>query len=404
MKNNKKTKKVIINDEKIVTVIFIVTIFSSLIFSIIKGYDEIKAQILQIYQNEEMSKCEKIVELTKQSESIVNDNIIGKENYVNIYGLTQKILGRKYIEDSNDPSRNIVKLKNGMLTFIQKKQDMTSKAEKIINFNKFLQKNEIPFIYVQAPYKVKDEEYLPTGIVDYANQNADELLKELTNGEVQIIDLREKFLTKQLEEEFFTTDHHWKIQTAFEATNYVSEILNQNYKFKIDDYFTNMEHYKIVKMEKRFLGSIGKRIGKYYAGTDEFDYIVPDFDTKLIVSNQREEQKLEGTFEETIINKRFLEENDITANKYACYFGGDYPEIIVQNENSEFSKKILVIQDSYGLPFSAIMSLRVKELRILDLRHFEGSEIDYIKQYQPDAIIMLYNPSSFYIEKIFNFE
>ena len=67
-------------------------------------------------------------------------------------------------------------------------------------------------------------------------------------------------------------------------------------------------------------------------------------------------------------------------------------------------KKVLVIQDSYGLPFSSFLSLRVKELRTIDLRHFEGKEIEYIKEYKPDIVLMIYNPSSFYIEKNFQFE
>ena len=91
-------------------------------------------------------------------------------------------------------------------------------------------------------------------------------------------------------------------------------------------------------------------------------------------------------------------------NKYACYFGGDFPEIIIQNEKSLSDKKVLVVQDSYGLPFSAFMSLRIKELRMIDLRHFEGNEIDYMREYNPDVVIMMYNPSSFYIEKNFEFK
>ena len=91
-------------------------------------------------------------------------------------------------------------------------------------------------------------------------------------------------------------------------------------------------------------------------------------------------------------------------NKYACYFGGDFPEIIIQNENINSNKRVLIIQDSYGLPFSAFMSLRVKELKMIDLRHFEKSEIEEIKEFNPDVVIMMYNPSSFYIEKNFEFK
>lgn len=112
----------------------------------------------------------------------------------------------------------------------------------------------------------------------------------------------------------------------------------------------------------------------------------------------------QGTFEDTIIVKDLIENEDIQTNRYACYFGGDYPEIKVENNNILSDKKILVIQDSYGLALSSMMTLRVKELRTVDLRHFEGKEIDYIREYNPDIVLIMYNPSAFYIEKIFNFE
>ena len=31
--------------------------------------------------------------------------------------------------------------------------------------------------------------------------------------------------------------------------------------------------------------------------------------------------------------------DDILLNKYACYFGGDFPEIVIQNEISMSDKK-----------------------------------------------------------------
>lgn len=404
MKANIEKFKYKLNKEKIIAIVFIIISFSLMISFIINGQEDIKSIFEETFSNKELSKYEKALNITNKIEEIINDNISYKEQFIDIYGLIQKMIGRKYIEDKNDSTRDIIKLNNKMITFVQKEQEMSSAAQKIIEFKEKLEKNKISLLYVQAPYKIKNKDDVPIGIDDYANKNVDNLLEILNNNNVNNVDLREVFKNKNVEDEFFYTDHHWKIKTAFETTNKISEELNEKYNFNIDSYFMDIQNYKEIKTKTNFLGSIGKRIGKYYDGTDVFKYLVPNFETKLTVNNIFNKQKLEGSFEETIIKKDLLEGKTTIDNKYACYFGGDYPEIIIENEESISDKKILVIQDSFGLPFSAMMSLRVKELRILDLRHFEKSEIDYVEDFNPDIVIILYNPTSFSIEKIFEFE
>lgn len=396
-----KIKKHKITEEKVVAIVFLAIIFSTLIFTAITKYEELKTEIVAIFQNDQANGYEKVVELTKKAETIFNDQIYGKDEFVDIYGLTQRVLLKNYIEDSNEPTRDVVKLTNNMLTFLQKKEDMITRANHITELEKSIKEEGIPFIYIQAPYKIRDNAELPTGVIDYANENANILLDNLKEQQVTTIDLREYFKEMPIEEEYFVTDHHWKIETAFEAVNYITEILNNDYDFHIDSFYTDIHNYKKISQKNGYLGSIGKRNGRFYAGLDDFEYIVPNFETQLLVNKSGEIKN--GSFEDTIIVKDLLGE-DILLNKYACYFGGDFPEIRIQNEASMSDKKVLVIQDSYGLPFSSFLSLRVKELRTIDLRHFEGKEIEYIKQYKPDIVFMLYNPSTFYVEASFQFE
>lgn len=391
-----------INEEKIITVLFLSIIFSMFIMTMKNNYEEIKNNIINILQNSEKTKYERILELAQKSDNIFNENVVFKSNYIDLYGLTQKIIRKNYIQDSTDRTRDVIKTKDGMLTFVQEKEDMAQKAENIAILNEKMKEYNIPLIYIQAPYKVRKNEDLPVGVVDYANKNADMLLAELKKDKINILDLREIFINKNIKDEYFVTDHHWKIKTAFEACNYITEILNKKYEFNIDDFYTNIENYECINKEKCFLGSIGKRIGKYYGGVDDFEYILPKFTTDLKLTKNNTE--IEGSFEDTIIVEELIDNEDIISNRYACYFGRDYAELKIKNNNILSNKKVLLIQDSYGLPVSAMLILRVKELRTLDLRHFEGKEIEYIKEYNPDIVLIMYNPSSFYIEEIFDFQ
>ena len=121
-----------------------------------------------------------------------------------------------------------------------------------INFSKKLADINIPLIYVQAPYKVEKNEDLPIGITDYANENANALLHELEINGVNVLDLREKLKDKDVKEKYYITDHHWKIKTAFEASNYITEKLNEEYKFNIDYFYSDIDNYNCIKKEKCF--------------------------------------------------------------------------------------------------------------------------------------------------------
>ena len=80
-------------------------------------------------------------------------------------------------------------------------------------------------------------------------------------------------------------------------------------------------------------------------------------------------------------------------NRYAVYFGKDYP--LVQIVNAQGKGRVLVIQDSHGLPFSAFLALSVMELDIVDLRHFIGSLREFVSQKDYDLILILYGPIIF---------
>ena len=163
-------------EEKIVAVLFLLIIFSMLIVTISKNYNEIKESINQILQNSERTKYENFIQLTQKSDNILNENLILKSEYVDLYGLVQNVLQKKYIQDSTDRTRDVIKTNENMLTFVQKKENMVIRAKKIADLNKKLEEYNIPLIYIQAPYKVRKSEELPIGINDYANENADTLL------------------------------------------------------------------------------------------------------------------------------------------------------------------------------------------------------------------------------------
>lgn len=334
---------------------------------------------------------------TEGMEESVTDNFWLKELYVDLYGLTEKLLGRDYIRDAN-PSNVVVKDQDKNLHFITFPFDYEQSLNSLVEVSVALKQEEIPLLFVQTPLKViEDYTTLPPSVVDYSRKNTDDFLSRLEENNIDFIDLRESVKEDGLDLStlFFKTDHHWRTETAFWATDKVAEILNERYNLDLnqDGSYTDLASYNQKVYEKFFLGSQGRRVGRLYAGVDDYTLITPKFDTDYEVTINKSDSSTTytGTFEETILKQGLLDEKEsVYTNRYASYFGGDYPEVIIKNKLQAEGKKVLIVKDSFALPFSAFLSTMFEETRMIDTRYFKEGLLNYIEDYQPDVVLYVY--------------
>lgn len=320
-----------------------------------------------------------------------------KNAFINYNGLFQKLIGRRTVEDI-DKDNKIIKLNNDKLTFVSSSlNDATSKANSIKKLNDYLKKENIPLLYVQAPSKIsKYEDELPKGVKSYDNEYADNYISQISD-EIDVIDLREEMYNDGLNQAdyFFNTDHHWTPEGAFYGFQKVSLLLKEKYGFKFDKKFTDLNNYDKIVYEDWFLGSQGKRVGKYYAGVDDISLYIPKFETNFYNSLPADNYNRSGEWSDALISKHHIDKKDyFKANPYAMYIGGDYSLNIIKNNLSQNDKKVLLIRDSFGCAFTPFLSLICSELDTVDFRYYkQGSIIDYIEESKPDIVIALFNPS-----------
>lgn len=331
----------------------------------------------------------------KGLETSINENIVGRTSYINLYGLSAKWLNKHYIQEEG--SNSVVKDSRGHLEFITRPVDMKPYVEEIVGLKPVFEEIGSKVLYIQTPVKViEDYVKMPQGITDYSNSNSDQLLQELEEGGIATLDLRQniKRSSLNLDEVFYKTDHHWTTETAFWAVGETKDYLNREMDFYLDphNFFTDSHNYKKIQYKNSFLGSQGRRVGKYYAGVDDYTLMLPTFDTEYSVKINKHDiiSETEGNFEETLVKYYLLRPKDIFINRYAAYFGADFAEVIINNKYSESPLKVLIFKDSYGLPFSAFFSTMVAETRLLDTRYYTGNVEQYIKDYQPDLVLYVF--------------
>ena len=301
--------------------------------------------------------------------------------------------------DVINPSMNVRKLQDGYLTYINKKSTQENRIYVIADFANFVKAQGCEFLYIQSPGKSNPFADTELRGIDYSNANTDELLQGLREHNIDVYDLRsdlhEAVGDAGWHQAFFRTDHHWKPSTALWAARRVAEKLANDYGVDVNFAHLAPEDYEVVRYEKYFLGSQGKKVTLAHTEPDDFDVYYPKFSTNLYVKIPSRSVDGEGDFS-ILYDKAALGTGDFyNDNPYSMYGYGDQAEIIVHNYENENlrDKKILLIHDSMldtAMPF---LVMGLKDLRELDIRHFKGSVQRYIKEYKPDIVLVMYKTS-----------
>ena len=84
-------------------------------------------------------------------ETTAQQTIPGYHNVIELNTLFQMALGKNVIEDAADDK--VVRLKNGMLTFVCDPADVTDSINGILNLKKVCDENDTQLLYIQAPQK-----------------------------------------------------------------------------------------------------------------------------------------------------------------------------------------------------------------------------------------------------------
>lgn len=115
---------------------------------------------------------------------------------------------------------------------------------------------------MQAPYKIsKTQDKDISGVIDFSNQNADDLILQLRQANVDVYDFRDVIDTEGLNHHdlFYRTDHHWRAETGLWASRHILEYLNQYYNYDVDPDLLNENNFTSVLYPEWFLGSKGKK-------------------------------------------------------------------------------------------------------------------------------------------------
>ena len=296
-------------------------------------------------------------------------------------------------------SNDIVRMKNGMLTEESASADPSYAAGQITGLYQYLQNKDTPFLFVESPRKPDlSNSLMPEGTESHCHENANGLFRLLEANGVPTLDLRPELVgsEKALEQYFFRTDHHWNDEGAFLAFQRIMERLQAQFpEDTILSGITQRENWEKHTLPDYFLGSHGRRVGVGFAGVEDFFYLTPKFETRMSCSVPSDGIYREGSFAQAALAmERITGKPDYyNSSPYDVHTGENYDHVQFRCETAPSYKKILLIQDSFGLPLEGYLATAFREVETLDLRYLKDTTaVEVIDQFQPDMVIVMYNP------------
>ncbi|MCM1154927.1 MAG: DHHW family protein [Roseburia sp.] len=290
----------------------------------------------------------------------------------------------------------VLEYEKDYLCFVMDNADISEKVESLMCFGSQMKSEGRDFLFFMPPGKYKGNEIYQ----DYSEEKEKEVVMAFEEKGLDMVYLPDRIKKEDMISLFFKTDHHWLPSTGIWADKMLCEILNEKYDYQFDTSIFNMGYYKTDILEEDFLGSQGKKITEVYCQKEDFPIIVPEYDTDLEVFISGRGKTCYGTIQDTLLHYSVLNEKDSSIrNNYAFYGYGDQALITVHNNKIDDGSNILIIKMSFADCMYPYLAAVVEDLHIIDLRIFNGSLQSYIRETNPDTVIVIYGIMAFENQK-----
>lgn len=390
-------KKHIIKKE-VTTVIFILMLFGFAIINFVHTWPYLKEM-----DAPKLDSLEGIQNYIVNTESVVDENVLGRYNFVEAFGVWNLILDKKEVDGFSH-----IKDEKGYLHYSNfwndQNDDVDGLIAKVLELKEQVEKNGTEIVVVMPPVKddINDVSY-ETGM-PYSDKNwvADEYLEKLEAAGINTIDFRETIKDAGLtyEESFYVTDHHWTTKAVFVCFQEFVEKMEEWYDIELDPdgLYTDINNYNILLYEDSNLGSHGRDTGIVYAGgLDDFTLMYPKYTTNFTYkwSMLDSESVLNGRFEETVVSTYNITNSNIYGqDKYSAYMNGIATCDKITNNNNPDGASVLFLRDSCTSPFGAFAAQVFGQTDLIWTLKLNNDINSYVNIEDYDYIVISLYPDS----------
>jgi hypothetical protein len=236
-------------------------------------------------------------------------------------------------------------------------------AEHIIEFCGYLESRNTPLLFVMVPNAMRDNSQMPRGFANSVVEDTAWFMAKLKENGVDTLDLRETMTNENIDfsTAFFHGDHHWTAETALWAYGKTAAQMNNKYGFHLDEKTWNPQEYKRITYSRAFRGTLAIAMGDIDF-RENITALIPQSPTEFIISEIDVDES--GDVEKNILVSGDFADVFAPLTKNANNNTFTYHNLNeMRRGTKEYHnllgkehKRVLLIADSYGLPYATYLA------------------------------------------------
>jgi len=195
---------------------------------------------------------------------------------------------------------------------------------------------------------------------------------------IKTVDLQNTFNSKNYEDIFYRTDHHWTSTGAYYAFSDLAKIM----KLKLTD-----DYYDKILISDSFYGTLASKVGYYDGPGDKIQAYIPKYSKdEVIVSYVEEKVKSPSLYDSSKLD---------TKNQYEVFLKGNHPLVKIKT-TTQNRRTLLVVKDSYANCFIQFLTPHFSNIILLDPRYYYQDIYELMDGEEVTDMLFLYNANTFF--------
>lgn len=362
--------------EKLVGIIFILTLFLFLIINVIVPDREKSVQENRMLATKPKFRLSSLISggYDEKFEAYMDDQFVGRDMWRKLKVAVDRIGGSRL-------ENGVYIGTNGQLLEqieVADENHLAANIKAIKSFSESQSKIPVRMMLVPDAANVLNHSLPALAKPEDQTQMFSMVRKDLGDS-VEWIDVSTELNKHKTEKIYYKTDHHWTTLGAFYAFQAAAPSLG------IDGDLSGK--YVSYTVSDSFNGMLASKSGVNLGEKEQIDIYVPtEEDTDLIVDYVDE-----GKRSTSLYDSSKLKEKD----QYTVFLGGNSSLLDIRTVSTS-TKRLLLVKDSFANSFIPFLTPYYREIVVVDPRYYSGTINDLMDSYRISEVLFLYSGNTFF--------
>lgn len=362
--------------EKLVGIIFILTLFLFLIINVIVPDREKSVQENRMLATKPKFRLSSLIsgDYDEKFEAYMDDQFVGRDMWRKLKVTVDRIGGSRL-------ENGVYIGTNGQLLEqieVADENHLAANIKAIKSFSESQSKIPVRMMLVPDAANVLNHS-LPSFAKPEDQTQMFSMVRKDLGDSVEWIDVSTELNKHKTEKIYYKTDHHWTTLGAFYAFQAAAPSLG------IEGDLSGK--YVSYAVSDSFNGMLASKSGVNLGEKEQIDIYVPtEEDTDLIVDYVDE-----GKRSTSLYDSSKLKEKD----QYTVFLGGNSSLLDIRTVSTS-TKRLLLVKDSFANSFIPFLTPYYREIVVVDPRYYSGTINDLMDSYRISEVLFLYSGNTFF--------